>query len=108
MSSDAEEVFWATKSILEYNGPVYMRTEEVLSQRIKHSKLSFEIGKGNILKDGGDVTIISCGVQVARSLEAADILQNDGINAQVIKYVYYKTNRQGIDTLFALRKQDVL
>ncbi len=82
--ADAEEMFWATKSILEFKGPVYMRTGRSPAPSINHSGSSFEIGKGSILKEGSDLTIISCGVQVARSLEAADILYEEGINARVV------------------------
>ena len=42
------------------------------------------IGKGDILVDGDDVTIIACGVEVARAVEASKLLKNDGISARVV------------------------
>ena len=44
----------------------------------------FEIGKGQILRDGHDVTIVACGAEVARALAAADMLAEDGISARVV------------------------
>ena len=44
----------------------------------------FEIGKGQILRDGDDVTIVACGAEVARALAAADMLAEDGISARVV------------------------
>ena len=49
-----------------------------------NSNYVFEIGKGKILKDGSDVTIVACGVEVARSLEASELLSNEGISARVV------------------------
>ena len=43
------------------------------------NETAFDIGKGNILRDGSDATIISCGLMVARSLEAAEILKQKKI-----------------------------
>ena len=45
---------------------------------------TFEIGKGRILRDGDDVTIVACGAEVARALAAADMLAEDGISARVV------------------------
>ena len=45
---------------------------------------TFEIGKGNVLKDGEDVTLIACGLEVVEALKAADILKGKGVNAAVI------------------------
>jgi transketolase len=44
----------------------------------------FEIGKGQILRDGTDVTLVACGVEVARALRAADTLTEDGYEARVV------------------------
>src|SRR3990172_9915396 len=45
---------------------------------------SFEIGKGVVLKDGTDVSLIACGVMVYKALQAADILGKEGVSARVI------------------------
>lgn len=81
---DPLEVEQATKAIMEFEGPVYMRTGRSPAKRILDQNYKFEIGKGKILKDGSDVTIIACGVTVARSLDAANLLENEGISIRVV------------------------
>ncbi|MDA9980730.1 transketolase family protein [Pelagibacterales bacterium] len=82
--ADALEVAQATEAILEYKGPVYMRTGRSPAPRILDVNYSFQIGKGQILRNGTDVSIVACGVEVARALDAAEILNNEGISARVI------------------------
>ena len=81
---DPIEIEQATEAILKYNGPVYMRTGRSPARRILNEAYQFEIGKGRILKNGTDVTIIGCGVTTARALDAADILDKEGISSRVI------------------------
>jgi len=81
---DPLEMSQATKSILDHIGPVYMRTGRSNSESILNDDYKFEIGKGKILKEGSDLTIVACGVEVARSLKAADILEKEGISARVV------------------------
>jgi len=81
---DPIEMEQATKSILDYVGPVYMRTGRSDTQRILDSSYQFEIGKGQVVQNGSDVTIVACGVEVARSLEAAESLRSEGISARVV------------------------
>src|ERR1700742_5293989 len=69
--ADATEMALATRAILEFEGPVYMRTGRSLAPRIFGDEHQFEIGKGRILRDGTDVTLIACGAEVARALTAA-------------------------------------
>ena len=88
--ADPEETAQATEAILNYDGPVYMRTGRSSSRRIFTPDYSFQIGKGNILKNGTDVTIVSCGVQVARALDAAQILEKEGIYARVVNMATIK------------------
>jgi transketolase len=81
---DPLEIKQATRAMLEYIGPVYMRTGRSDSQRILDSGYQFEIGKGRILKEGCDLSIIGCGVTTARALEAAKHLESEGISARVV------------------------
>jgi transketolase len=81
---DPLETEQATQAILDYIGPVYMRTGRSDAKRILDANYKFEIGKGKILKEGCDVTIVACGVEVARSLEASQLLSNEGISARVV------------------------
>ena len=81
---DPIEMKQATRAILEYKGPIYMRTGRSDTKRILDDSYNFEIGKGVILRDGIDLTIVACGVEVARSIEAAESLAKDGISARVV------------------------
>ena len=82
--ADPTEMTLATRAMLEYQGPVYMRSGRSPAPRLFGDDHKFEIGKGQILRDGDDVTIVACGVEVARALAAADILGRDGISARVV------------------------
>lgn len=83
--ADAEETYQATKKIFDYDGPVYMRIRGRKEEPLLNApRYSFTIGKGQVLTEGGDVLVISCGGAVSGSLEAAEILRSDGINATVI------------------------
>ena len=88
--ADAEEMCQATRAVLDFDGPVYMRTGRSPSTRIFGDDYRFEIGKGKVLRDGRDVTIVACGVEVARALDAADILAKEGIKARVINMATIK------------------
>jgi transketolase len=82
--ADPVEMALATRAILEFDGPVYMRTGRSPAPRLFGDDHTFEIGKGQILRDGADLTIIACGAEVARALAAADLLKEDGIAARVV------------------------
>lgn len=83
---DANETRLATKAILDYEGPCYLRTGRCALECVtdKFNNYTFEIGKGVELVDGTDVTIIACGLMVQRALEAEKVLKENGINARVI------------------------
>ena len=82
--ADASEVSQATKAIIEFQGPVYMRTGRSPAPRILGENYKFEIGKGVILREGKDATIVACGVETARALEAAEILAARAIDVRVV------------------------
>lgn len=82
--ADPLEVEQATEAILNYNGPVYMRTGRSPAKRVLPSDYKFELGKGRIVYDGKDVTIVACGVELARALDAATMLAKEGVSARVV------------------------
>ncbi len=82
--ADALEIELATEAMLNHNGPVYMRTGRSDARRILTDKYDFKIGKGQIIRDGSDVTIVACGVEVARALDSADELWQEGISTRVV------------------------
>jgi len=81
---DPLEISQATKSILNYEGPVYMRSGRSNAERILDDSYEFEIGKAKILRDGSDITIMACGVTTSRALNAADQLQKNNISCRVV------------------------
>ena len=88
--ADSMEMALATKAILDFNGPVYMRTGRSASVRVFGQDHKFEIGKGCVVRPGDDLSIIACGVEVARALDAAKLLERKGISARVINMATIK------------------
>ena len=83
--SDDVEARAAVKAAYEYEGPVYLRFGRLAVPVINDREdYKFEIGKGVVLREGKDVTIVATGLEVAESLEAAEKLAADGIDAKVI------------------------
>ena len=81
---DFNQTKMATKAIAGYNGPVYLRFGRPKVPNFIPSDTDFVIGKGILLKEGRDVTIVATGHLVWEALEAAKILQTLGIDAEVI------------------------
>ena len=81
---DFLETQQATEAILQYRGPVYMRTGRSAAKPILDNSYEFVLGKAQILKDGRDVTLIGCGVTTTRALEAAVKLETENISARVV------------------------
>lgn len=88
--ADPLETKQATEAILNYDGPVYMRTGRSPTKRILSPEYHFSLGKGYVLHEGSDVTIVACGVEVARALDAAYLLAQEGISAKVVNMATIK------------------
>jgi transketolase len=88
--ADPIEAALATRAILEFEGPVYMRTGRSPSKRVYDEGHRFEIGKGHVVRDGSDVTIVACGVEVARAIDAAEKLAEENISARVVNMATIK------------------
>ena len=83
--SDDVEAKAAVEAAYHHEGPVYLRFGRLAVPVINdYEGYEFEIGKAITLREGEDVTIIASGLTVAESLEAAEMLANDGIDAEVI------------------------
>ncbi len=84
--ADATEAYAATEAALLHNGPVYLRFGRFavpdLSSELANYK--FEIGKGVMYKEGKDVTLVATGFMVHQAMEAAALLAQEGIDAEVI------------------------
>lgn len=82
--ADAYEAFAATKALAEYDGPAYMRMGRADFPVITEEGAPFVIGKARVMREGTDVTLIGCGQMTALCLKAADMLESDGISAEVL------------------------
>lgn len=83
--SDDIEAKAAVRAALEMNGPVYLRFGRAAVPVINDKPgYKFEIGKGVLLREGTDVTIVATGICVDSALNAAEMLAADGISAEVI------------------------
>ena len=83
--SDDVEAKAAVRAAIEMEGPVYCRFGRAAVPVINDKPdYKFEIGKGVLLREGTDVTIVASGITVASSLEAAEKLAAEGISAEVI------------------------
>ena len=65
-------------------GPFYMRMARSKTPLVHSTSQDFQVGKGITLRDGSDCTIASCGITVHMALEAAEILQKEGISCRVL------------------------
>ena len=88
--ADDVEAKAMVRAAYEHKGPVYMRFGRAAVPVIHEEGMKFEIGKGEILKDGKDVAIIANGLLVAEALTAAEELKEAGIDAMVINMATIK------------------
>lgn len=82
--ADAVEARQMVLAAAEYVGPMYLRFGRAATPVIHDDSYKFELGKGEVVKEGKDVSIIATGIMVAKALEAAEILKAEGIDAEVI------------------------
>lgn len=81
---DAVQAKKATRLMAQEYGPIYLRTSRAPFPVLTKESDPFEFGKANVMREGKDVTLIACGIQVSESLKAAEILQKENISARVI------------------------
>lgn len=82
--ADAAAARWATKYAVENYGPMYLRLSREVYPDLYTEDTRFELGKGAIVRDGSDVTVIACGIMVHKALEAAKILEERLISVRVV------------------------
>ena len=83
--ADDVEARAAVKAAFEYVGPVYIRLGRLAVPVLNDEEnYKFEIGKGVVLKEGTDVTIFATGLEVYETVLAAEMLEKDGISAEVV------------------------
>ena len=83
-AGDASEVEPALRAALQHPGPVYLRLERAPVPMLHVANQPYRLGKGIVLREGMDITIIGIGSMVSQGLQAADQLAAQGISARVI------------------------
>lgn len=88
--ADATEARQATRAAATHSGPVYVRLSRAKTPTVLGDDYQFEVGKGCVLRDGTDLALVACGVEVSAALEAAELLASEGIQARVINMATIK------------------
>lgn len=88
--ADDVEAKQAVKAAYALDGPVYLRFGRLAVPVFHSDDYKFEIGKGEVITEGSDVTIIANGLMVAEAIEAEKMLSADGISAEVINIATIK------------------
>ena len=82
--ADGVEAEAATKAAYEYKGPVYLRFGRLAVPVFHEEGFTFQIGKGEIMREGTDIAIIANGLMVYEAIQAGEELAKEGINARII------------------------
>lgn len=82
--ADGVETAAILKAAVDVPGPVYVRLNRVKEKQIYQRDFEYKIGKPDLIKTGKDILIIATGAQVGESLDAANLLEEQGINAGVL------------------------
>ena len=82
--SDDVETRACVKAAYEHEGPVYIRTGRLAVPVFHEENYEFRIGKGEMLHEGNDITIVATGLMVKEAMDAAKILEEKGIGCRVI------------------------
>lgn len=80
---DALEAERAVRAAAAIDGPVYLRLAR-LATPVFSEGMPFEVGKANVLREGADAALITCGLMVESCMNAAELLKAQGINATVV------------------------
>ncbi len=82
--ADAPEAKAPVRAAAEYDGPVYLRLGRLAVPVFNDEDVDFTIGKGKVMREGTDVTVIATGLEVNEAMIAAETLQAEGISVRVV------------------------
>ena len=88
--ADDVEAKQAVKAAYKHEGPVYLRFGRLAVPVFHDESYKFEIGKGEVIREGSDVSIIANGLMVAEAIEAGKELEKNGISAEIINIATIK------------------
>lgn len=103
--SDAASTRWATKYAVDTYGPMYLRLSRDVYPDLYDENTKFACGKGAIVRDGTDVTVIACGILVHKALEAAEQMAERGVSVRVVDM--YSTTPSTASSSCAARRRQV-
>ena len=81
---DAVQTEWLVKYAIDTPKPIYLRLSRDVYPDLYPADQKFELGKGNIVRGGTDVTVIACGILVHKALAAAEALEKKGVSVRVV------------------------
>ncbi len=84
VASDAQITDWMVKTAIETDGPMYIRLSRDASPDCHPADAKFELGKGMVVREGSDATVIACGLMVGTAIKAAEKLEAKGISVRVV------------------------
>lgn len=84
VASDAAQAAWLVKNAITDPSPMYLRMSRDVFPDLYTVNEIFEEGKGKIVRQGTDATVIACGLMVGNAIVAADILASEGISLRVV------------------------
>ncbi len=108
LPADATETEKVINAIAEYEGPVYVRLSRMNTEILFDDNYKFEIGKGNVLEEGSDITIIAMGIMVEEALKAQKVLKKKGISAAVINMASVKPIDKNLIVEYAKKTKAIL
>ena len=88
--ADGPEAAAAVRAAADYDGPVYLRFGRLAVPVFNEENVEFTIGKGKVMREGTDVTVIATGLEVAEAMIAAETLAAEGISARVVNMATIK------------------
>ncbi len=103
--SDANECYQCVEAAAKINGPVYIRTARLPSPI--YDPRPFEVGKGQVLRDGKDCVIFTCGILLEHVLEAVEILKGKGLDPALINFHTIKPFDADLARTYAARCKKV-
>lgn len=90
VASDAVLTDWLVRNAIAVNAPMYIRLSRDAMPPLYPEGESFTLGQGKVLRQGTDVTVMTCGILGSIALQAADILALDGFSVRVVDHFTVK------------------
>lgn len=84
VAADEQQTDWLVKNAVAVNAPMYIRLSRDSTPSVYPAGTEFETGRGKVLREGSDATVIACGVMVGQALEAARELAQKGVQLRVV------------------------